>query len=444
MARREDAGGFFYSLGIDTDRGSFARASEAINGLVNTAKAAAIAIGAALTIKGTIKEATEDLTLSSKLGESVYELDKWKTASSIIGANFHNIGAEMDNLNKKFAAVETLGRFDQATAEAMARLSQLSGMNVDWESMMNMSPLARVQELLQAADKLNDKTQARVLLEQIMGGGTSTFFTNMQRDGYTLVELLEQASKFTLNTTGAKESLNDLRQEMEKTKNAINGAWTNIVGEMSARWLEPGLEKINIWIGNNKDAIQENIGKAFDKIEEVIETIVDNSKTIAKYAVAFGKDTWETMRAAWEKAEAVAKWIYDHTPHDVKLPGVEGRRKSDLWYLYDNNEKGYTMDEFFGNFWGIMGKTLKEDVLKIFTFGRYKSPDELSLLQGAGASVVPAPGGTANVTINQNFNVSGTPLPGQMRDMAYNGTTSAMGEAFSHAGMVVQMMPGTR
>ena len=100
MARREDAGGFFYSLGIDTDKGSFARAGEAINGLVNTAKAAAIAIGAALTIRGTIREATEDLTMSSKLGESVYELDKWKTASSIIGANFHNIGTEMDNLNK--------------------------------------------------------------------------------------------------------------------------------------------------------------------------------------------------------------------------------------------------------------------------------------------------------------------------------------------------------
>ena len=75
MARREDAGGFFYSLGIDTDKGSFARAGEAINGLVNTAKAAAIAIGAALTIKGTVKEAMEDLNWANKLGIGTYGLN---------------------------------------------------------------------------------------------------------------------------------------------------------------------------------------------------------------------------------------------------------------------------------------------------------------------------------------------------------------------------------
>jgi hypothetical protein len=62
----------------------------------------------------------------------------------------------------------------------------------------------------------------------------------------------------------------------------------------------------------------------------------------------------------------------------------------------------------------------------------------------AGAFNHGGQGGVANVTITQTFNVNGNPMPSQVREQAYRGTSSAMSEAFSRAGMVIQMMPGTR
>ena len=62
----------------------------------------------------------------------------------------------------------------------------------------------------------------------------------------------------------------------------------------------------------------------------------------------------------------------------------------------------------------------------------------------AGAFHQGGTGGVANVTITQTFNVNGNPMPGAVREQAYRGTSSAMSEAFTRTGMIVQMMPGTR
>ena len=55
-------------------------------------------------------------------------------------------------------------------------------------------------------------------------------------------------------------------------------------------------------------------------------------------------------------------------------------------------------------------------------------------------------GGTANVTISQTFQIGGNvrDLPGTIREQAYKGTSSAIGEMFQNTAKIVQLMPATR
>ena len=247
---------------------------------------------------------------------------------------------------------------------------------------------------------------------------------------------------------------------------------------------------INKWLTENHDEIQRVIGTAFNAIENtaknitrIIGDIVEDSKKIAEYAVAFGKDTWEMMIKAWEKAEKVATWIYEHTPHDVNLPGVKGLGEADNYLL---DEEGIPMDEFFGKFWENLGKTFVDDLgkasfglMNFFTLGLYglitgrdihgnpKVKDGIirpggqitqvdsndwvlafkNLGDVAGAfHAGDRSGGTANVTISQTFQIGGNvrDLPGTIKEQAYRGTSSAIGEMFQNTARIVQLMPATR
>ena len=446
MARREDAGGFFYSLGIDTDKGSFARAGEAITGLVNTAKAAAIAIGAALTIKGTVKEAMEDLNWANKLGIGTYELDKWQAATAQIGINFNGIAREIDALDKSFRDIQ-FGDFDAEKAKALAQLFNYSDEQMAFDQLQNLSPTERFRRIMDAAQKAVSSgnltgNQARDLLGKILGGTTGEMFNTLQAQGKTLGGLFARAEGAVFDTTEQKKALAELNAEFALTKASVEGIWENVVGTMSEKWLNPGMKAINTWIADNKDNIEKGIGIAFDVIEKTWKIALDHVTKIAEHiSVIFGviseaiADVMKLIDKGKELANAgIEKAVeFDEYVRGSDNPFLKAFVKAAdaIGNVMSNN--GQIQDGIVKPGGGIVQVDSNDWVLAFKNIGDV-----------AGAFNHGGQGGVANVTITQTFNVNGNPMPGQVREQAYRGTSSAMSEAFSRAGMIIQMMPGTR
>lgn len=444
MARREDAGGFFYSLGIDTDKGSFARAGEAINGLVNTAKAAAIAIGAALTIKGTVKEAMEDLNWANKLGIGTYELDKWQAATAQIGINFNGIAREIDALDKSFRDIQ-FGDFDAEKAKAMAQLFDYSDEQMAFDQLQNLSPTERFKRIMDAAQKATGRlsdNQIRDLLGKILGGTTGEMFNTLQAQGKTLGGLFSRAEGAVFDTTEQKKALAELNAQFALTKASVEGIWENVVGTMSEKWLNPGMEAINTWISKNKDKIENGIGVAFKVIETTFKTALGFATKIAEHiSTIFGvisEAVADVMKLIDKGKELANAGIGKAVEFDEKVRGsdnplikklVEG---IDAISLFLSNN-GQINDGIISPGGGITKVDSNDWVLAFKNIGDV-----------AGAFNHGGQGGVANVTITQTFNVNGNPMPSQVREQAYRGTSSALGEVFSRAGMIIQMMPGTR
>lgn len=470
MASKENIGGFYYSLGIDTDRGSFARAGEAIKGLTNTVKVAAAAIGAGFAIKATIDKAVKDVNLAEKLGISTYELDKMKLASELVGVNFGTIANEMDNLNKKFKEAELGKGFDENSARAMQQLKELSGMAVGWEDMKDLTPVERLERLLKAAQSMGDQVKARSLLGDIMGQGTADLLVAMEARNTTWETLLKQAERHTFDNTEAKKSIDELHQELTKLKGTAEGIWDRIFGKVSENWLVPGMKKVNDYLAEHKDEIGEGIDKAFGGINKAWDKAV---KWIDDHPVDWGKvigTTFDVFTTGLGIVLDHAEKIAGHVAEIFKVlagmgsaifngalgaynwakEGIESGLKSIAeWTETDTGKKMSAGAKKLGISWFDYSET-NDGIISPGGHLTKVAPDDWVLAfknlgDVAGAFHAGGNGGNvANVTISQTFTLNGNVNPRDVREQAYKGTSSAMSEMFSHTARIMQLMPATR
>lgn len=517
MAKNENIGGFWYSLGIDTDKGAFARAGEAINGLVNTFKTAAAILGVGFTIKTTVQGATEVYLMSERLKADLDTLKKWEIATKDVGGNFRGIASEMQNVQNKLAGMD-LGEFDSNWATRLAQL----GINKGFDDIRSMSITDLTQMIIDEALKKSasgalPSDTALKLVTDLLGPATAEVFTwiksgiGKEKGWGNVADWLAYGEKHTIGDQGkATEAIAGLGVELNTLKTTAATIWTSIFGEMSEKWLGPGTRAINDWIAKNKPNIERGIKGAFDAAD----------KAVTKIFEFFEGETWagiwSTMKDTWTVAVESAKWIWEHTigytPPPVVLddeqagelnsefyktygvgPDIAARAAADLFQspgsaqdMIDLFKQALPMDmvadiiaeynrlvesaptkedymKEMGGFkgswawlwegmWSGHAKKVKDGIVKpgggIVQVDRndwvlaFKNlGDLLPAFGGAGAG---AGGNTANVTISQNFTLNGNVMPGQVREAAYRGTSSAMSELFTRAGAIVQMMPATR
>ena len=513
MARNENLGGFWYSLGIDTDRGSFARAGEAINGLVNTFKTAAAIIGVGFTIKATVQNASEVYLMANKLGEGVQELRKWEASSTVLRANFKGVVDDAINLDDKMKRINR-GQWDSGLGTSAAQFG------LDFETFRNMGDMERAQTVLERALGLvkegkMEAQEAAGYVKDIMGGSTADLFLKMLTPNAaklgldTVQGMLAYADAHIFNTEKETESLDMLDKQFQTVKTTATSLWTLVFGQMSEKWLEPGTEAINGWLAENKPAIEKKIREAFDEADKAVTKIFNFFKSDDWAKI------WDGMKDAWTIAKEAAKWIYDHTigyeapPVEVDLTEEEKKGlQKEYSKTFKNSPKAAALDAFsdpaFGDIYMEMWRqalvpevynaikqeydalvsgydeaAIKKSYIDKYgegkgtakfradkmAHGRVFMQDGIIKPNGglvqvdpndwllafknlgdvAGALIPQGAGGNvANITISQNFTLNGNPMPGQVRDMAYRGTTSAMSELFTRAGAIVQMMPATR
>lgn len=472
MASKENIGGFYYSLGIDTDRGSFARAGEAIKGLTNTVKVAAAAIGAGFAIKATIDKAVKDVNLAEKLGISTYELEKMRLASEMVGVNFGTIANEMDSLNKKFKEAELGKGFDENSARAMQQLKELSGMAVGWEDLKDLTPVERLERLLKAAQSMGDQVKARSLLGDIMGSGTADLLVAMEARNTTWETLLKQAERHTFDNTEAKKSIDELHQELTKLKGTAEGIWDRIFGKVSENWLVPGMKKVNTYLAEHKDEIGEGIDKAFGGInkawdkavkwiddhpvdwDKVIGTtfdvfttglgiVLDHAEKIAGHVAEIFKVLAGLGSAIFNGALGAYNWAKEGIESGIK--SIADWTESEQGQKWTNKVQQLMPWFTVGN-----GKVGGDGIISPGGHITQVAPGDWALAfrnlgDVAGAFQPGGSGGnTANVTISQTFTLNGNVNPRDVREQAYKGTSSAMSEMFSHTARIMQLMPATR
>ena len=506
MAGREDVGGFYYALGVDIDRGSFARAGDAINGLVKTAQAAAVAIGAAIgvsfAIKHTVNEAINDINWANKLGIGTYELDKWQAVTAQIGINFNSIAGEMDELDRKFRDIK-FGDWDQGTMTAIAQLTGYAGNNQGaFDALKNLSPTERFRQIMEGArDAVNAGTlttnEARDLLKKILGGASGEMFNTLSARGIWLDTLFGSAESAVVDTSEWKDDLAEFNRQLTLTKTTFDGLWETALGLMAEKWLNPGLIKINEWLGSNKNLIKQKLEKAFTDVEDVAERTVKVIKeTDWSPVTGVIKKDWDAVQKwmedhpiDWEKVLGTSLQIFvdglgivlEHAStiaghiaeifkvlaglgtdifngarglYNRAVEGIENTIKdigdwteSDQGQYWTNKVQGWLPWFTIGN-----GKDMDDGIISPGGHVTQVAPDDWVIafknLEDVAGAMHPAgvQGGTANVTINQTFHVGGAAreLPATIKEQAYRGTRSAIGEMFQNTAKLIQLMPATR
>ena len=501
MPRREDIGGFYYGLGVETDRGSFARALEAITGIKAAWLAAAGAIAGTTLIAG---KAVDSVKLAEHIGIGTTALEKWKTAAAMAKVSSSALLGEMASLNDKMVEFKKSGTIDRGLADNLGLLAQKSGDKSigNYAAFAAMGAEERFRAVFAAAAKLSDPAEARKFINDILGGNAASMHDFLRATGGSLEGLLGKAAGLTFTNEQSKTDAAKAYSEIQGTIKAITGMGT-LIGEQIAIGLGAGAAVANKWIIDHKKdilAVFEEVGKGtkkvfnklgetwgeklepikkwfeahpitteditkaigigFDKAEEMIGILSDLTDNIAKFAVAIGKDVWQTMLDAWTKAESVAKWIWEHVPH-FNTPLGNGDINLDDMYTTDGVSIG---DENFKSwFWG--------EFLSALTLGIYKPKGAVKdgiISPGGGITQVDSHdwvlafrnledvagafhtgeggGGVANVTISQSFQIGSNvrDLPGTIREQAYKGTFSAIGEMFQNTARIVQLMPATR
>lgn len=451
MAGRENIGGFYYSLGIDTDKGSFARAAGSINGLVNIAKAAAAAIGAGFAVKATVAEAINDLNWANKLGIGTYELDKWQAATAQIKINFNSIAGEMDSLDKKFRGIK-FGDFDSATATAIEQFYHAAGGQWNesaFETLRNLSPTARFEKLMELAETAvsngMEDNDVRLLLGKILGGTSGEMFNTMRARKLTMADLFNSAEGAVVDTSEWKDGLAEFNRQLVLTKTTLDRLWTEPLGRMEEKWLNPALKAINGWLGEIVHILN---GQTAELNSEFYKTYGVGPDTAARAAA----DLFEWPGSAQARIDSLKLVLPKDMVADIIAEYnrlVESARTKEDYMKEMGGLKG-SWAWLWEGMWSGHAKKVKDGIISPNGgITQVDSNDWVLAFKNIG-DVAGAfhqggqAGGVANVTITQTFNVNGNPMPGAVREQAYRGTSSAMSEAFTRAGMVIQMMPGTR
>ena len=522
---KNDIGGFFVSLGLNPDKNSFETGSKLIdsvstslNKLIGTARNAAVALTGTAVVTGAVEQS--NLKLSDAMGTSIDNLNVWTAAAKIAGVNASGLIGSMSQL----ADVLNHQTIDGSGIDKYA--DQLWKLGLNWQDIEKMDPAKAYEKIIataqtkaaeaqkkiaeaQKALELNpndteaqknleeaktEKQNATVAVKDILGTEAQGLYTELQRQGITIAELLNRADRTVLTTAEDANKSADFAVQVNTLKTEVESIG-KLIGAEAAEILKPYVEDINDWIQNNGDTIRDKIKDIFQTTEKIIGKGIDSiSKWWDKHGDNLAgniKNLYETTtKVIGDGVKKLSDWWDQNGDQVLAAIQVIGQEVAMIigWLTSEKaKEKAKGIKEILGSAWetskGIFSSAwsgnfgaiptiylnglddmwegikdtvgIKDGIIRPDGTVTQVAPDDwVFAARNVGdmarafvpqAQMLPT-ATNQEYTINQTFNIQGgaNDIPAVIKQQAYKGTQDALLLAMQQSSNRLQQMSGTR
>ena len=447
---KTDVGDFRLKLLLDADKNSF----DAGQKLVGAAQKA---------ITGAINQSGEELQklhTAERLGVAAEQLNVWKAAAKIAGANADSLVSSMS----KIANIQARLRWDAAGLESYQK--ELARLKISYEEIKDLSADKALEYIFKKAETMKgEMTTAEIAsaLEDIAGSGAADLYVELLRQGKSFDQFFAGATATQYQTNEGMNSAANFAAEMSTLKTAVDSI-SKSIGNNIAGALEDPLKSVNKWLSDNKQNISDGIVKIGTATEKIVSKVADwwdnNGDTIVEIltgiastvSLIMGKllgvlDSTEVKSAgaAWLESVKAAANAVPNMVEGAKQGGLKGFGKAYVESFRDTMiAPFYTL---------ITGKSMNDGIMRPDGTITQVAPDDWVFaarnVSDMAKAFMPAGmatgGGNVEYSIVQNFTVTGaTDIPQVIKQQAYRGTQEGLLALMDQSSRRLQMMSGTR
>jgi hypothetical protein len=466
---KTDIGGFFLSLGLKPDKNSFDAGQKLVGGmtdsfskLIGVARNAAVVVAAQKAITGAISQSGEELQklhTAERLGVAAEQLNVWKAAAKIAGANADSLVSSMS----KIANIQARLRWDAAGLESYQK--ELARLKISYEEIKDLSADKALEYIFKKAETMKgEMTTAEIssALEDIAGSGAADLYVELLRQGKSFDQFFAGASATQYQTNEGMNNAANFAAEMTTLKTAVDSISKSIGNNIAGALVDP-LNTVNKWLTDNKQNISDGIVKIGTATEKIVSKVADwwdnNGDTVVdiltgiastvslimgKLFDAFSKDEVKSVGSVWLSSMKAATNAVPNMVKGAKEGGIAGFGKA-----YIDSFLGVMVDPL-KDWWE--NRKMKDGIMRPDGTITQVAPDDWVFaarnVSDLAKAFIPAGmtgGGTAEYSIVQNFTITGSnDIPQVIKQQAYRGTQEGLMAAMEQSSRRLQMMSGTR
>lgn len=334
-------GGFFVTLGLDTNKNSFEEGRKAIDqigvgvtNLLGTVRTAVPLIAAGLTA---INDRTADTYASSAaLGFSVRQYEAWGAAAKRCKVNAEGLYSGMEKLESIRVRIK---HGDAGAADSLAQPLGWLGIT-DLAAFINQDPAQRVTQVFEAASAkvksgAMDLKEASDTVGQALGGEFGKLFMNERTLGLSFFGLLNKYYSDSYMDQDAAKKAMGFNREVEDTMYLLK-QMGEFAGSEFGGAFTPMLKELNEFLRDHKDDIKAGLADLAEGIGSITQAVIGFAGPVLASAVEMFKDLVGALSALlnadWEALANKLDNFFSHFGLGIKkLFGVDDDQNSDTF-----------------------------------------------------------------------------------------------------------------
>ena len=251
---KTDVGDFRLKLLLDADKNSFDAGQKLVGGMSDSFNKLIGAITGAINQSG---EELQKLHTAERLGVAAEQLNVWKAAAKIAGANADSLVSSMS----KIANIQARLRWDAAGLESYQK--ELARLKISYEEIKDLSADKALEYIFKKAETMKgEMTTAEIAsaLEDIAGSGAADLYVELLRQGKSFDQFFAGATATQYQTDKGMNDAADFATEMATLKTTMDSIAKSIGNDIAGTLKDP-LKSINKWLSDNKQNISDGIVK---------------------------------------------------------------------------------------------------------------------------------------------------------------------------------------
>lgn len=288
-------GGFFVTLGLDTNKNSFEEGRKAIDqigvgvtNLLGTVRTAVPLIAAGLTA---INDRTADTYASSAaLGFSVRQYEAWGAAAKQCKVNAEGLYSGMEKLESIRVRIK---HGDAGAADSLS--NPLGLLNItDLATFIKQDPAEKVAQVFEAASAkvksgVMDLKEASDTVGQVLGGEFGKLFMNERTLGLSFFKLIDKYYTDSYMDQDAAKKAMGFNREAEDTMYLLKQMGEFAGAEFGGAFT-PMLKELNEFLRDHKDDIKAGLADLAEGIGRITQAVIGFAGPVLASAVEMFKD----------------------------------------------------------------------------------------------------------------------------------------------------------
>lgn len=461
---KNDIGGFYVSLGLDIDKGSFETGNRLVDNVGNSFNKLTGSARNAINVLGTITTQQSllggsSIDLSRRLDVTSEALDLWRATARLTTGDAKALDAALYKLSDVKIHLNYDGR---GLAELQRQLNELG---INYGDISNLSVDKQLEEILKRAQAKvaggADKSVIAGYVHDILGGNSRDAFLNMLEQGRSVEEMLAHAQGTILTNAEDNQNLKAFENEYRETM-ALFDAMKKLFGSNLAKDFLPVLEELNNFLSENSGSITNGIKEFTGALGTIAEAVAPFAGEVLQSAVTSIVDLTKALADLVNgNIEGVGQNLEHFVfrgkdPHKVLGNSTVGYG-SGADAILTGEDAGPSIPDLIKAGWNALvgngTKPIKDGIIRPDGTVTQVAPDDwVFAARNVGdmarafiphnVSSVSAP---AEYTINQTFNINGgSDMPQVLMQEAYRGTQEGLLGLMEQSSKRLQLMSGTR